>query len=258
MEDVQSIWQYLHGRVEKQDIDELQMRMCVMTLRDHLKHFISVKALHFVDEQILVLEHFLPLKTSQTGKHMESFWEALKPLTSPTRQSFEDLITLETLADRFDALQWDLEVPPSQLVQIRKSFANAMRLVKEGHPETDNQALIDGLGDVLTGMTKVDQDSSTAIRPFFHSEFEQICRQFYLHLSGRDVNFEQLGNLYLNAAVFAEIPTKSLVMENATTSRGTEQYRILQYLSGYVGDHELSQDSLESKASLDGYIANKL
>jgi hypothetical protein len=258
MENIQSIWQYLHHRVENQDIDELQMRMCVLTLRDYLKHFSSVKALNFVEEQIQTLDHFLPLKTSQTGRHMEGLWEVLKPLTPPTRLSFEELITLEKLADNFDELQWDSLVPPSQLVQVRQSFAGAMQLVREGHPETDSQALIHGLEEVLAGMIKPEQDLNLTIRPFFRSEFDQICKQFYLYLASDDVDLEQLGSLYQYAAVFAETPTKSPVMASSSKTNNAKQSRMLQYLSGYIGDSELLDNSLELKISLDRSIVDKL
>jgi hypothetical protein len=258
MENAQYIWQYLHRRIERGDIDELQMRICVMILRDYLTNCRNVQALNFVEHQLLVLDHFLPVRNLSTGMHMEALWTLFKPLTPLTRQSFEDLIRLEQLADQFDGFQWDSQVPLSQLVQIRDSFSNAMQLVRGGHTQVDNQALIRSLEEALTSLTKRQLGSTTEIRPFFRLEFQRVCQRFYLQSATEEIDIGSLRDLYLRVAVFAERPTKLAFNIGQSTPGQARECRIIQYLSGYIGDYEPSEDPLEPKSGLDRSIMNKL
>jgi hypothetical protein len=258
MENVQYIWQYLHRRIEKGDIDELQMRLCVVILREYLNKYREVQALGFVDHQLLVLDRFLPVRNLSTGVNMEAIWTLFKPLTPLTRQSFEDLIRLEQLADQFDEFQWDSQVPPSQLLQIRDSFSNAMQLVRGGHAEVDNRPLIHSLEEALTNLRKMQLGSTTEIRPFFRSEFQKICQRFYLQSAAEDIDNAPLRDRYLRVAVFAEKPTKLALNIGCSTPGQARECCVLQYLSSFVGDYESSEDPLGPQFGLDGSMMNKL
>jgi hypothetical protein len=68
-----------------------------------------------------------------TGLSMKRLWPQLRPITAQSMSALEDILKLESLADRTDAILWQTEVPLEQRKAIKYSIADARsEILKSG------------------------------------------------------------------------------------------------------------------------------
>ena len=181
-----------------------------------------------------------------TGLSMERIWRRFRPTTPTCVQELEGLLTLESLADRFDAAMWKSGAGLEELCRVRERLSSALVLVRAHDASADELVLVSCVsGDWESGTSLTSaknlkgaireleqQISEDAARgSFFEDQFEGLC-QFVDLESDCSPNQVQCG-LRLKSELLARRRTKL-----AAAGSGSKASAIFHRLHMYVGgDH---------------------
>lgn len=149
-----------------------------------------------------------------TGLCMEVLWKRLRPAVISSRSVLENLMQLEQLAARFDALKWKTSISVSDLGNIMTSLVKAYKTMLTSDVNgAELIRVLDGEMEKLESSMGRDEDSIT---PFLGAQFEAL-RQ-YKTLKAMELK----QSAYLvdtDIVVLANHPTPSQFrLKSATTS----------------------------------------
>ncbi|KAI6359331.1 hypothetical protein MCOR25_007092 [Pyricularia grisea] len=106
-----------------------------------------------------------------TGVSMEVLWNVFRPVPIPHLQTFEQVVAIERLAQRFDFLKWQANASPDDLEHVISSLVKAYTLVRNSAPGTG--ALLEAVtAEIVSLESKTEGSVSTP--PIFSSQFEAL------------------------------------------------------------------------------------
>lgn len=113
-----------------------------------------------------------------TGVSMEVMWNVFRPVPIPHLQTFEQVMAMERLAQRFDSLKWQANASPDDLEHVISSLVKAYTLVRNSAPGTG--ALLEAVTAEIVSLESRTEGSVSA-PPIFSSQFEALRKQLVLY-----------------------------------------------------------------------------
>lgn len=162
-----------------------------------------------------------------TGLSMELLWKELRPIVIPNFQTIEMLSKMEKLAERFDALRWNVSISVSELGGVMNSLVKAYRLVLT--TPVDGESLVKALNEEFVKLEAGIGHKADRITPFFASQFEGL-RQFQTLEAMRLREYKQ-DLINLDTIILANHPTTSEMQLNKS-SESSRPLQIVDYLWG--------------------------
>jgi midasin len=152
-----------------------------------------------------------------SGLSMEVLWHRLRPDPLPDKQTLEQVMEMERLADRFDSLRWRVDVNISTLRSIQDSMARAYAVIRTG--QADAASLVRDLQSEITTLESKIGEHSTTHHPFFASSFEGLRQALILHTVSQDAAMQPGSS---DVDVLASIPTASLMRLQCLKATGLQ------------------------------------
>ncbi|KAL1843801.1 hypothetical protein VTJ49DRAFT_7511 [Mycothermus thermophilus] len=142
-----------------------------------------------------------------TGLSMEVLWHRLRPDPIPDSETLEQVMEMERLADRFDALRWRVDVNISTLRSIQDSMARVYAFIRTGKGEAASNLVKEVQSEISALEAKIGEHSAPH-QPFFASSFESLRQTLVLHQITRGTNISPGSS---DVDILASIPTASLM-----------------------------------------------
>ncbi|KAG9243517.1 hypothetical protein BJ878DRAFT_583161 [Calycina marina] len=163
----------------------------------------------------------------RTGLSMEILWKQLRPIVISTQKVMDNLLHMEELAERFDAIRWNVSISVTDLGHIVKSLIKAYYLIVTS--DVDSTALLLTLTDELQTLEADIGREEDSIKPFMITQFEAL-RQFqtldkksYDQDAEEDIDFDTI--VLANHSTVANMQLK----RSSKTSRSLQ---VIDYLWG--------------------------
>ena len=110
-----------------------------------------------------------------SGLSLERMWNVWRPATPNDLAKLAGLSEVESAASRFDSLIWRLQLPLSQITNVRASLLGAQELVLSD--DTINTVPIRELGERVTALeASVEDDAQPNDPPFLQRQFMNLCQ----------------------------------------------------------------------------------
>ncbi|KAL2271783.1 hypothetical protein VTJ83DRAFT_1154 [Remersonia thermophila] len=142
-----------------------------------------------------------------TGLSMEVLWHRLRPDPIPDAETLEQVMEMERLADRFDALRWKVDVNIATLRNIQDSMARVYAFIRTGKGEAASNLVKEVRSEISALEAKIGEHSAPH-QPFFASSFESLRQALVLHQITRGASIAPGSS---DVDVLASIPTASLM-----------------------------------------------
>ena len=114
-----------------------------------------------------------------TGLSMEVLWNILRPEPIRDYHGLEQVVEMEKLAARFDALRWKVKASVSDLGGVMQSLSQSYTIIRtSGRDATD---LVRDLQTEIVALESKINDTSVDSRPFYAASFEAIRQAIVLH-----------------------------------------------------------------------------
>ncbi|KAI9742560.1 MAG: hypothetical protein M1818_003700 [Claussenomyces sp. TS43310] len=180
-----------------------------------------------------------------TGLSMEQLWVYFRPRAISSSQILQDLMDLESLASRFDALRWKISISVSTLTNIMSSLVTAYRLVLAS--EADGQSLVQALETELSDLEAQMSKESTDIAPFLSAQFEALRQYRIIHAmrNSKELSDDDIVSTGSEISVLASHPTTSL-MQLASASNTSQSLQLVDYFCREGRDLKPIEDSFSS------------
>ncbi|KAH8894978.1 midasin [Thozetella sp. PMI_491] len=156
------------------------------------------KVLHNLDDAFVV-----GFKLS-TGLSMEAVWALLRPEPIRDAQGLDQVIEMESLAVRFDALRWKVNASVSDLGTIITSLSQAYSLVRMSGRDAGD--LVKDLMNEVGSLESKINESSVDRPPFFATGFESLRKAMVLHHASQPA---QSFGIVSGMLILSNLPTLS-------------------------------------------------
>lgn len=154
-----------------------------------------------------------------TGLGMERVWRYYKPVTPVTSQQLADVLGLESLADRLDAVMWKSDLKLDQMIQIRERLTSSLELVKTQN--VDASELIKNLEIAVRELEESIGEEDVAVTPYFEDVFEGLCQFLDVaeeRIPRNDPRYaspsSELPTIRAKASLLARRPTKAIAVRD--------------------------------------------
>ncbi|KAK3332440.1 hypothetical protein B0T19DRAFT_415687 [Cercophora scortea] len=114
-----------------------------------------------------------------TGLSMEILWNKLRPDPIPDLKALEQVVEMERLADRFDALRWRADTSISTLRTVQDAMTRAYSFVRIG--KGDASGLVKELETEISTLESGIGQHPGSHQPFFAASFEALRQTLVLH-----------------------------------------------------------------------------
>ncbi|KAH8909629.1 midasin [Coniochaeta sp. PMI_546] len=160
-----------------------------------------------------------------TGLSMEAIWTVLRPQPIRDFEAFEQVLDMERLAARFDALKWRAGASIPDLSAVLTALARAYAVIRKNG--IDAAGLVQELTTEIASLESRIGDNSKDRRPFLATSFEALRQAHVLHqLAEKPMEFGAISNII----VLSELPTLAQMRLHSSAGQQAMTFQAVGYM----------------------------
>lgn len=130
---IRLFWWRLFELLDSYRVDEAVYQVYLACARDIFAalHTTTEPSTRFKSEIINELQLLKSSTRLTTGLSLERLWKLFRPRTVSNYARLQNVLQMETLADRFDELIWTSEAPLTELSRVRDTLGKSIAVVME-------------------------------------------------------------------------------------------------------------------------------
>jgi midasin len=166
-----------------------------------------------------------------TGLSMEAIWTVLRPQPIRDLQALGQVLDMERLATRFDALKWKANASVPDLSAVLTALARAYAVIRKNG--LDAAGLVKELTTEISSLESTIGEHSKDRRPFLANSFEALRQSHVLHQltkfhgsTGKTRDFGAIANI----TVLSELPTLAEMRLHSSTAQQAMTFQAVGYM----------------------------
>lgn len=160
-----------------------------------------------------------------TGLSMEAIWTVLRPQPIRDSEALEQVLDMERLAARFDALKWRAGASVADLSAVLTALARAYAVIRTNG--LDAAGLVKELTTEIASLESRIGETSKDRRPFLATSFEALRQAHVLYkLAEKPMELTAITNI----VVLSELPTLAEMRLHSSTGQQATTFQGVGYL----------------------------
>jgi midasin len=160
-----------------------------------------------------------------TGLSMESIWTVLRPQPIRDLEALGQVLDMERLASRFDALKWKAGASAPDLSAILTALARTYAVIRKSG--SDAAGLVTELTTEIASLESRIGENSKDRRPFLAASFEALRQAHVLHqLTEKPMEFDAITDII----VLSELPTLAQMRLHSSTGQQATTFQAVGYM----------------------------
>ena len=160
-----------------------------------------------------------------TGLSMEAIWAVLRPQPIRDVEALEQVLAMERLAARFDALKWRAGASVPDLSAVLTALARAYAVIRRNG--IDAAGLVEELSTEIASLESRIGENSKDRRPFLATSFEALRQAHVLHqLTEKSMDFDGVTNII----VLSELPTLAQMRLHSANGEQATTFQAVGYM----------------------------
>lgn len=160
-----------------------------------------------------------------TGLSMEAIWTILRPQPIRDIEALEQVLDMERLAARFDALKWRAGASVPDLSAVLTALARAYAIIRKNG--LDAAGLVKELTTEIATLESRIGENSKERRPFLATSFEALRQAHVLHqLTQKPMDFGGIANIIM----LSELPTLAQMRLHSSTGQQAMTFQAVGYM----------------------------
>ncbi|OIW33500.1 midasin [Coniochaeta ligniaria NRRL 30616] len=160
-----------------------------------------------------------------TGLSMEAIWTVLRPQPIRDVDALGQVLDMESLAARFDALKWRAGASVPDLSAVLTALARAYAVIRKNG--LDAAGLVKELTTEIASLESRIGENSKDRRPFLATSFEALRQAHVLHqLTEKPMDFGGITNII----VLSELPTLAQMRLHSSTGQQATTFQAVGYM----------------------------
>jgi midasin len=160
-----------------------------------------------------------------TGLSMEAIWTVLRPQPIRDIEALEQVLDMERLAARFDALKWRAGASVPDLSAVLTALARAYAVIRKNG--LDAAGLVKELTTEIASLESRIGENSKDRRPFLANSFEALRQAHVLHqLTEKPMESGAITNII----VLSELPTLAQMRLHSSTGQQAATFQAVGYM----------------------------
>ncbi|KAB5558727.1 hypothetical protein GE09DRAFT_1203577 [Coniochaeta sp. 2T2.1] len=160
-----------------------------------------------------------------TGLSMEAIWAVLRPQPVRDIEALEQVLDMERLAARFDALKWRAGASVPDLSAVLTALARSYAVIRKNG--LDAAGLVKELTTEIESLESKIGENSKDRKPFLANSFEALRQAHVLHqLTEKVMDFGAITNII----VLSELPTSAQMRLHSSAGQQATTFQAVGYM----------------------------
>ncbi|KAK3082381.1 hypothetical protein LTS18_004293 [Coniosporium uncinatum] len=182
------------------------------------------------------LQVFASSNKLSTGICMERIWADLRPQVPRSYNDLQSVLSLESIAARFDQVTFGANAPMTELVRIRNALHDATDLAMK--QSVDLVELTASFSGAIAGLENQGPEAKAALSPHFRTDFDMLCQYLILNCDRASPVAEE-DSLLAQSAILAQRQTQMPLGK----PNGSSGHRALSLIKHLTASDKIRLDS---------------